>query len=557
MDVLNKKICVVTVAVIVVLCMAITALIGDINFDRSDKANALVDSSKAKYVGELTITGDAEGKGGKVFDGGKLNELYRLLLGDSATYATVQAAASQTRSTPAGGVGGLTVGKNAAEFSNNVVVKIGGINWIATVLTVDKTGDVVLTLWRENTPNDEAHKTAFSPWPASSASGNSTSHTYPGNVYGTSYVRSILLNGRAMTDEDGNDVVVEYSTAAGEKTVLAPNSIAQTANYEYDLFTNTDYDNNLTDYIVKPTKISYQETQDNRAASSGSYTRANEAYGTPATGYGWNGTNGIQNKYAYSDWQYDYIWLPSATETRPGQKNIFDCPTDLRKDNLEYWTRGGAMGSTNRVETVLNNGTAGTDYVRVSKGIRPAFHLNLTKAQQAAAVGIPEQDDTVKKYYNSGSNLDFKLHNIDTEKMDITDIAFTPVKGESVTGTMTQSIVNGVANLTASVAGKYTVKCQPKSGQVWTDGSTSVKEYQFKIVYQVAELSFVGQTSLTYNGAEQEFKFGANFDDQKISVAPITAGLSFDDTIGTKGGLKAKTFGEYSASTELKDKDLM
>ncbi len=539
------------------ICVLSTFLLKD------NKANALIDSTKAKYVDELTITGDAQGAGGKVFDGGKLNELYRLLLGDSATYADIETAASTVRSTPAGGVGGLTVGKNASEFANKVVVKMGGINWIATVLTVDKNnGDVVLTLWRENTPNDDAHKAAFCPWPAASTSGSSMSHTYPGNVYGTSYVRSLLLNGYAMTDGEGsagNPVIVEYSTSASVKTVYTPYSTVQTENYEYDLFTNTSNPNNLTDYIVKPTKIAYQETQDRRAASNNSssvYTGPNEAYGTPAIGYNWTGTSGIQNKYAYADWQYDYIWLPSAVELRT-PNTIFECSTDLKKDNISYWCRAGAMGSTNRVDHMNSAGTDSTSYTRVSTiGIRPAFHLNLTKAQEAAAAGIPEQDEKTKDYYASGASIDFKLLNIDTEKMEITSIDFKPVKGENTTSDMTYSTANGVTTLTASVQGEYTVKCQPKGNNVWTDGGTATKEYKYKIVYQVSEVSFVGQTSRPYDGTNQEFRLGANYDKTKITVTPTSSGLTFDDS-GSYAMLKAKIVGTYNASASLYDKDLM
>ena len=146
-------------------------------------ADGLTDSTQAKYIEELTLTGDAQGKGGKVFDGGRLNQLYRLLFGDNATYDTVRNKASEVRSTPSGGVGGLSVGKTFSEFSNTVVVKIGGINWIATTLTVDKVnGDTVLTLWRENTPNETQFITTYS----SGWRENNPSKNYPSSSYSAS-----------------------------------------------------------------------------------------------------------------------------------------------------------------------------------------------------------------------------------------------------------------------------------------------------------------------------------------------------------------------------------
>ncbi|MDE6605155.1 MAG: hypothetical protein K2K85_03930 [Clostridia bacterium] len=527
------------------ICVLSTFLLKDKN------ADALIDSTKAKYVDELTITGDAKGAGGKVFDGGKLNELYRLLLGDSATYADIVTAASTTRSTPAGGVGGLTVGKNASDFANNVVVKMGGINWIATVLTVDKSnGDVVLTLWRENTPDDAAHICQFSEW----KNGNdpSASYTYPASVYSTSYVRSLLLNGYAMTDGEGsagNPVIVEHSTDANSKTIFTSYSTEQTENYEYDLFTNTRYPNNLTNFIVKPTKIAYQETQDRYAAESSNRSGANECYGTPVNGFYFRTESAIIGKYAYNDWQYDYIWLPSTVEVT---HNLFGVNTDLKNDNMNhYWSRGAAQGSTWRID---NDYT--TIYVTDTAGIRPAFHLNLTMAQEAAAAGIPEQDTKTKDYYANGASIDFKLLNIDTEKMEISSIDFKPVKGENTTSDMTYSTTNGVTTLTASVPGEYTVKCRPIGSNIWTDGSTTTKEYKYKIVYQVSEVSFVGQTSRPYDGTEQEFRLGANFDKTKITVTPTSSGLTFDDS-GTYAVLKAKPVATYNAKATLYDKDLM
>ncbi len=406
----RKRIFALAVTSILLIYIIVISFFYVLEFNK-DSANALTDSTKAEYVDELTVTGNGQGAVGKVFNRIKLDELYGLLLGDNATYADIVTAANEKRSTPAGGIGGLAVGKNASDFSNNVVVKIGGINWIATVLTVDKAnGDVVLTLWRENIPNDAAHKAAFCPWPAANTSSSSMNHTYPGSVYGTSYIRSLLLNGYAMTDGDGsagNPVIVEYSTSASEKTTYTSFSTVQTANYEYDLFTNTNNPNNLTDFIVKPSKIAYQETQDRRVAYNNSSlhnTSPNDAYGTPTNGYNWNGTSGIQNKYAYSDWQYDYLWLPSIPET-VATNNIFGCPTDLRVDNIASWLRTGAMGSTNRIDGIAAEGILTTNYVSVSTlGIRPAFHLNLTAAEESSGIPMTTPTEVTSTYNGEEQN---------------------------------------------------------------------------------------------------------------------------------------------------------
>ncbi len=511
-------------------------------------ADGLTDSTQAKYIEELTLTGDAQGKGGKVFDGGRLNQLYRLLFGDNATYDTVRNKASEVRSTPSGGVGGLSVGKTFSEFSNTVVVKIGGINWIATTLTVDKVnGDTVLTLWRENTPNETQFITTYS----SGWRENNPSKNYPSSSYSASYIRSQLLNGRDMTDNDGNVVEVKYATDSSTLVDFTPYSTPQTANYPYELFTNTDYANNLTEYIVKPTKIAYQETQDRYTNLGGGGTTrssANECYGIPINGFHLGDANGVQNSPVYNDWQYDYIWLPSSTESYEG---LWNASVAVRANYCIAWTRSASWNSTWRIDC-----DGATQYVDATGAIRPAFHFNLTKAQEAAAVGIP-QDDEVKKYYANGGNVEFNLDNIDLDKMEIdTAIDFTAVKNESATGDMTFVTNNSSTVFKASVPGKYVVTCRPKGSNVWTDGTTVDKTYTFKLVYKVGTLSFVGQDSKTYTGDDVEFQLGGSYDKTKVNVEATTSGLTFDNS-ATPAVLKAKTVGEYFAKAELVDKDLM
>ena len=76
------------------------------------------------------------------------------------------------------------------------------------------------------------------------------------------------------------------------------------------------------------------------------------------------------------------------------------------------------------------------------------------------------------------SRNNLELTNVDTDKVEITSIDFKSVNGENTVSDMTYKIANGVAIFTASVPGEYTVKCKPKGSNVWTDGSTVVKEYK-------------------------------------------------------------------------------
>ncbi len=80
-------------------------------------------------------------------------------------------------------------------------------------------------------------------------------------------------------------------------------------------------------------------------------------------------------------------------------------PTDLRVDNIASWLRTGAMGSTNRIDGIAAEGILTTNYVSVSTlGIRPAFHLNLTAAEESSVIPITTPTD-VTSTYNAKSKI--------------------------------------------------------------------------------------------------------------------------------------------------------
>ena len=172
-----------------------------------------------------------------------------------------------------------------------VVVTLGGLQWQVVYLTKDTDGNNVATLLLRDPAN--ADTAQWQTWSNSSV-GNT-----PSNMYGTSYMRAVVLNngGYYVTDNTGTN-----KTTVNKKTTVAENKYAP---FTVDSF-------GLTSYIVTPSKIAYQLNSQGTPITSGStsYRLNNEALnvGGSYSGYDYSGKTG------YKNWQNDTIWLPSLSE---------------------------------------------------------------------------------------------------------------------------------------------------------------------------------------------------------------------------------------------------
>ncbi len=320
-------------------------------------------------ISEL-FRGSAAGESAKNFDAVNLSNLYFHLTGKTnATLADVNSKGTMTA--------------RAIKTNNgnkDIVVTLGGLNWTVTYVTKDKDGNTVATLWLADTP--AAEKYQWQKWNA-----HAPTAKYPSSMYSTSYVRASMLNSGGCG----------YVAANGDTTLT---KIAQSESHKYARFTMPDAKDSLTDFIVKPARIGYQETENARSYGGYVRTQPNEAYGNPSGSVIWVDNFNWSNRPEYAEWSNDYIWLPSLTEIR--STGIWQLSNNQRAGSTDAWTRTSNYEYSNGAAKQYASGS-GELHVVVTEfnAVRPAMHLNLTAADKAAVYDLPQgfsvqYDGTVK-----------------------------------------------------------------------------------------------------------------------------------------------------------------
>ena len=349
-----------------------------------------------KIVSELY--NEAEGK----MDEANVSDLFGYLLGEE----NVDVTSAETLAKLTNLANGKMSSADMREKNDNtdISVRFGGLDWWATYLSTDTDGNVILTLWLDESqqdtwadrPVDEGELYGFingslySDWSADWAF-SSTAVSYPPNMYGTSYIRAVTLN-------NGGQYATSYSALSS--------AYAQNSNSVFARFTMEEVDNSLTQYITTPSQMSWQLNQSAYSefgSSFTSYNFPNDSINTPSSGsyYSDDDYHGITN---YAQWQNDYLWLPSITET--GSSSTYDgkweTSTKQRQNYSSSTSNNGDVGSNNVESAGVSNNSwlrSGYDVVRYSayelsssgdgtgtyhpvsysRAVRPALHLNLSK----------------------------------------------------------------------------------------------------------------------------------------------------------------------------------
>ena len=131
--------------------------------------------------------------------------------------------------------------KNNGE--SDIIVTIAGIRWSAVYLTLSREGDVALTLWSMESSDSAVQFNNY----ATNVDGNT-----PANMYGTSYIRAEALNIGGGYANSYNDDYHNLTGQATKKHTVSENKWAK--------FTSDQCTGNLTDFILTPREIAYQET---------------------------------------------------------------------------------------------------------------------------------------------------------------------------------------------------------------------------------------------------------------------------------------------------------
>ena len=257
------------------------------------------------------------------------------------------------------------------------------MDWTITSLTKDSDGNIVATLFQATSSTDTSKYSLWDPT-------NSTANlAYPANMYSTSYIRNVTLNakgcGYVPNDTEGHKT---NPTLTGANTQSETNKFAK--------FTMEDIEGSLTNYIVTPAKIKYQETQNHYLLNTSiCYSNPNGAWGIPEGTFKMY-TNGFNVNYLpvpgytantkqyYAQWKDDYVWLPSMTEWSSNIKAPWAMTTNQKQSANVIWQRCGNIGNNGSISCVAKSGDMETTSHKASESLnyRAALHLNLTKAEE-------------------------------------------------------------------------------------------------------------------------------------------------------------------------------
>ncbi len=297
--------------------------------------------------------------------------LYNALAGDGATYEQIKTLAG----TP----------KNAADFrtlngGRDVKVVFGGYAWHVCYLSQTKEDNPrpILTLYMTEAIGE-------SQWNTYLTGADGYTVPYPAKMYSTSYIRTVALNNGGSYASSGTQLVAYPARA---DVALAR-------------FTVDDVDNSVTQLLVKPELVAWQERQYSHYLDTG-YVEETTGQVTATTlgdttndgywgdgDYTWHKYNSlVAAKPQYGAWAGDYLWLPSMTEVV--QSGIWQLSRRqaITANASTNWLRSGddngdnsggnyfAMFISNQQENHVNNGTNGQ--CSNSLGVRPALHLDLS-----------------------------------------------------------------------------------------------------------------------------------------------------------------------------------
>ena len=389
---------------------------------------------------------------------------------------------------------------------SNLSVMFGGLKWDVVYLTKaldtldsdnDGVGDVILDLWLSSDTTLTTSK-----WANSS---DGTTDGYPSNMYSTSYIRVETLNAGGYAADSSRNISSKTDPKANH--YFARFTVANPTNGE-----------SVIDYIVQPKDVAYQADEYSKTGMGGSGSDVqtannapNDAYVSPALGDFYykdsNHNYDYTGKPHYGDWKEDYLWLPSLAEAGRNEGastvcGIWKTDSNLRSSGAvaKAWTRSAMLDIASQARCVKSDG-GGIDVTTTdtSTGVRPALHLNLTKAEMAAK-GV-SYDNTDATNVEQGATINYRdpdghifSHVYDGDDVEIELLERAKLKpvnpSDYTTGASYNSIggkfiakypeqqpdANGNGDKT------YEISVQPQTGYVWDDSDTSeARTYKIKI----------------------------------------------------------------------------
>ncbi len=451
MDIRKKKIRgIFVLSVLIILCLGVASILSF--FTPNKSADAIASGVSVTNIGKLLM--DNYENGGDVFNGNQLDKLYSQLTGKpNATYADVEAAAKNIKTSE-----DFQSSSNSQTKGALITLTIDNMVWNAVYLSTTRAefdGDPILTLWLSDT-DDTAQYNTYN---------TNQNGKYPANMYGTSKIRTETLNisGTYYDDKDGTNPHVINS--------------AENTSHKYAKFTIDGVSGSLTNFIEEPYKVAWQATQRSSLVNPYHLDFNNDAYDMSGTYTMQSGMNyatdyvGVTLDERIRDltaWKNDKIWLPSMAESgMNGGGGIWKTSQSQRatSNGLRTWMRSADNSHYDFVHVHRADGSR-DDYpaVDVTCAVRPAFHLNLKKAEESAARSLNAPQNFTKVYSGSAVTPEGETW-------------YTAMKEAIKSGNVVEEYFkeDGITPAQPIDAGTYKVKYTIKKGYYWSDGNENDK----------------------------------------------------------------------------------
>ena len=349
----------------------------------------------------------------------------------------------------------------------SLIVTLGGLKWQVVYLSTNNVGQKVATLWLvdsgqfsgKTAPSGVKYSISSSGALTSTWSngcydkGDNFSSKYPSSMYGMSYIRAVTLNnGGAYWNGTSSSTNSSATATASQVTdgthIFSTFTVAEDGDF-----------NDLTDFIVRPIDMPYQNTSEGEGSDVIGYTLMNDSLAIDVKGYYINdsGTEyNFQRVEGYTNWGNDCLWLPSIQEmgyndTKAGLWRV-SINERGQTTNAYSWSRSSSHNTSIAASCVSPSGSSRNgNRVDLSYAVRPALHLNLESAVLSTAGNMVlasvdyESEDTVtvdKKvdsssdsspatfcftghgyYYVNKITIDGVAVDIDTEMTDFASIS--------------------------------------------------------------------------------------------------------------------------------------
>ena len=566
-----------------VLTSAIFAFSGQ----NSLNSNAYTAGSAPTSIGSLTFSNYATREDGGVINAAVLDKLYGHILGsNTGKYSDVLTLVQNSTSTTVGATSTTTPNNNVQNSSinfkeiangNPITIEFGGYKWNVVYLTTNtnanssnggNAGDLIATLWMAENDDEVGSK----PWGGFSST--SSGGVYSSNEYSPSKIRIETLNAGSVDNVD-----TEYATGTGVNNVATVQAADRVLNpYAKFTMSNAALDGSdnkgasLVDFLATPSQVNYQRAENWVWSYSGKgtpYLCPNEAWGNgtdgvngPNVSFRHNGTGGWYNlsginmnqvidNVRYYEWQNDYLWLPSVTETGYYRSNV-ELGTSLwgiphgnaiLNSSADSWLRSGGFASVNAAQSLTATGDFGAPTSTRSLAVRPALHLNLTKAQEASKYEL--QTSNTSKVYNG------QAQGIESESW------FSAVQ-DSVDVEYYDANTQGKLNNAPTDVGSYEVALTIKdsiNNVLWSDGlSGKTRRVSLNITPKPTAFPtfYRNENSKPYNGGQNVNFRLATYDKAaiEITVPDEYSGVTFNDTTLQ---ITAKDVKKYILNVALKD----